>query len=57
VAESHAPQDVYDQAKAHFTPKEMVELTMLVITINSWNRLAVGFGFVHPEDAKHAAAA
>jgi AhpD family alkylhydroperoxidase len=51
------PDEVYDKVKAAFTPKEMVELTMLVITINAWNRVAVGFSFVHPEDAKHAAAA
>lgn len=57
VADTHVPQDVYEQAKAQFTPKEMVDLTMLVITINAWNRFAVGFNFVHPEDAKHAAAA
>lgn len=57
VADTHVPQDVYEQAKAQFTPKEMVDLTMLVIAINAWNRFAVGFSFVHPEDAKHAAAA
>jgi alkylhydroperoxidase family enzyme len=28
---------------AQFTPKEMVDLTVAISTINSWNRLAVGF--------------
>ena len=57
VADTHIPQDAYEQAKAQFTPKEMVDLTLLVITINGWNRLAVGFSVIHPEDARHAAAA
>lgn len=57
LSEAHVPDEVYDRVKTAFTPKEMVELTMLVITINAWNRVAVGFSFVHPEDAKHAAAA
>ena len=26
-----------------FTPKEIVELTLAIVAINSWNRLAVGF--------------
>ena len=28
---------------AEFSPAEMVDLTMAISTINSWNRLAVGF--------------
>ena len=57
VAETHAPDDAYDAVKAHFAPKELVDLTMLIATINAWNRLAIGFRALHPEDAKHAAAA
>ena len=57
VADTHAPDDAYDAVKAHFAPKELVDLTALIATINAWNRLAVGFRAVHPEDAKHAAAA
>src|SRR5689334_5018633 len=57
VAETHAPDDAYEAVKDHFTPKELVDLTMLIGTINAWNRLAIGFRALHPEDAKHAAAA
>lgn len=43
VGESHAPDPVYNAVKKHFTNKEMVDLTMAIIVINGWNRLAVGF--------------
>ena len=57
VAETHAPDEAYEAVKAQFSPKEIVELTMLIGAINTWNRIAIGFRSVHPEDAKHAAAA
>ena len=38
-----APDEVYQEVREHFTEKETVELTMVIITINSWNRLAVSF--------------
>jgi AhpD family alkylhydroperoxidase len=41
LAESH--DDVYQVAKAQFSEAELVDLTMAVTTINSWNRLAVSF--------------
>ncbi|NLF65105.1 MAG: carboxymuconolactone decarboxylase family protein [Chloroflexi bacterium] len=43
LAESGAPDDVYEQARACFTERELVDLTMAAIAINGWNRLAVGF--------------
>ena len=43
LAESHVPDDVYQMAKAQFSEAELVDLTMAVTTINSWNRLAVSF--------------
>ncbi len=43
LAESGAPDEVYEQARACFTERELVDLTMAVIAINGWNRLAVGF--------------
>jgi alkylhydroperoxidase family enzyme len=29
--------------KAQFTEEEQVKLTLLIATINSWNRIVVGF--------------
>ena len=57
VAQSQAPDADYEALKAQFTPKEIVDLTMLIGAINVWNRLSIGLRSVHPEDSKHAAAA
>ncbi|HEX8605186.1 MAG TPA: carboxymuconolactone decarboxylase family protein [Pseudoduganella sp.] len=43
IADSRAPDAVYEALAAHFTPKQMVDLTLAINTINSWNRLAIGF--------------
>src|SRR5574338_1104946 len=43
VNEDQVPDEIYDQVKQHFTEKELVDLTLAVIAINSWNRLATGF--------------
>lgn len=37
------PDDVYAEVRRHFDEKEVVDLTMAVIAINGWNRLAVTF--------------
>lgn len=50
------PDDVYQALKASFTEEEMVELTLLVNTINAWNRFNVAFRVLHPMKAKNAAA-
>jgi len=36
-------EDVYQRTREHFTDKELVDLTMAVVTINTWNRLAISF--------------
>ncbi|MCC7119096.1 MAG: carboxymuconolactone decarboxylase family protein [Anaerolineales bacterium] len=43
VSESHVPDEVYAEARKHFSEKELVDLTYGIIAINSWNRLAVSF--------------
>jgi AhpD family alkylhydroperoxidase len=40
---THAPDEDYAYLKAHFSDKEMVDLTLAISMINSWNRFAVGF--------------
>jgi AhpD family alkylhydroperoxidase len=39
----NVPDEVYEQATEQFSEAEMIDLTMSVISINSWNRLNVGF--------------
>ncbi len=46
---SGAPQGDYDALAAQFSAVECVELTLVVNTINAWNRFAVGFRALHPE--------
>ncbi len=41
VAQGHVPDAVYDEARRHFSEKELVDLTYLAATINAWNRLAI----------------
>lgn len=43
VADGHVPDAVYAEASAQFSNRELVDLTMAVVTINGWNRLAVAF--------------
>lgn len=41
IRETHAPDDVYENARKHFNEKELADLTFAIATINSWNRLAI----------------
>ena len=43
VAETRVPDDVWQAVRAQFSDAELVDLTLLVSTINTWNRLAVSF--------------
>src|ERR1700712_4465686 len=43
MRQGQAPDAVYDAVRAQFDERELVELTMAVITINAWNRLNVPF--------------
>lgn len=43
VAQSHVPDAVYEQAREQFSEQELVNLTMAVVAINGWNRLAISF--------------
>ena len=43
LPETGAPDDVYQEIADVFTPEEQVALTIAITTINTWNRLAVGF--------------
>ncbi|HTR10914.1 MAG TPA: carboxymuconolactone decarboxylase family protein [Paraburkholderia sp.] len=43
VAQSHVPNGVWEAVKPHFSDEEIVDLTLLVSAINSWNRFAIAF--------------
>jgi len=43
VADGHVPDEAYEKVRAHFTEAELVNLTLAVTSINSWNRLNIAF--------------
>ncbi|MEO6847664.1 MAG: carboxymuconolactone decarboxylase family protein [Chthoniobacterales bacterium] len=43
ISQTHAPDDKYEALKAHFSEKEIVDLTMIISTINAWNRISIAF--------------
>ena len=43
VAQTEVPESAYEAARKEFSEKELVFLTLAIIAINGWNRLAVGF--------------
>ena len=43
ISQGHAPDDAYEQVRQQFSDKEVIDLTMAVISINGWNRLAISF--------------
>lgn len=48
IHQNHVPDDVYREAREHFTEKELVDLTLAIIAINGWNRLAISFRSPEP---------
>jgi AhpD family alkylhydroperoxidase len=37
------PDNIYETVEGLFSPEEIVELKLAIVTINTWNRLAIGF--------------
>ena len=52
---THAPDEVYAEVRDQFSEEELVELTVAIGLINTWNRLAIGFRYTHPVGASKAA--
>jgi AhpD family alkylhydroperoxidase len=43
VADGHVPDHVYAEVRKVFSEKELVDLTMAIVAINAWNRMAIAF--------------
>jgi len=41
VREGHVPDDVFEHVHKQFNDTELADLTLAVITINAWNRIAI----------------
>ena len=48
IEQSHVPDEVFAEASAEFDEKELAQLTAAIVAINSWNRIAVAYRFLHP---------
>jgi AhpD family alkylhydroperoxidase len=48
LADGPVPEALYGELREHFSEKEAVDLTMAVIAINGWNRLAAVFRSPQP---------
>lgn len=52
IEQTHAPDEVYAGITEHFSPQDQVALTLVITTINAWNRIAIGFRVPHPAPDK-----
>jgi AhpD family alkylhydroperoxidase len=44
IQDGHAPDVLYEAVRAEFTDVETVNLTLVISTINAWNRIAIALG-------------
>jgi len=43
ITDNDVPDDLYAAARRQFSERELVDLTLAIIAINGWNRLAIPF--------------
>lgn len=43
IAGHEVPDDLYARVRAHFSEEEIAKLTLAIVQINGWNRLAISF--------------
>jgi AhpD family alkylhydroperoxidase len=41
IRDGHAPDEVFEETRRHFSEKELADLTLAIASINAWNRLAI----------------
>lgn len=46
ISENDVPDALYEAESKYFNEKELVALTMAIVAINGWNRLAISFRHV-----------
>jgi AhpD family alkylhydroperoxidase len=44
IQDGHAADPVYDEVRAYFSDVETVNLTLVISTINAWNRISISLG-------------
>jgi len=56
ISIDHVPDVVYDNVRHYFTDEELANLTLVIATINAWNRFGISFRDVpghHKPTPKH----
>jgi alkylhydroperoxidase family enzyme len=43
IGHGPVPDTIYEEARRHFSEKELVDLTLALVAINGWNRLSIAF--------------
>lgn len=43
ISENDVPDALYEEVRAQFSEKELMDLSLAIIAINGWNRLAIPF--------------
>ena len=43
IADNDVPDELYEEVRKQFSEKELVDLSLAIIAINGWNRLAIPF--------------
>jgi len=41
ITSGHVPDRIYEEARSHFSEKELCDLTFALVAINGWNRLNI----------------
>lgn len=54
VTQGHVPDAVFAEARAQFSEEELMNLTLAVVAINGWNRIAIAFRSVPEVEGKSA---
>ena len=44
IQDGHAPDVIYDEVRKQFSDVETVNLTLVITTINAWNRISIALG-------------
>ncbi len=51
LGEEPVPDELFDEMRRHFSEKEIVDITLVVVTMNAWNRLSITFRARPPKRA------
>jgi AhpD family alkylhydroperoxidase len=49
VSQTHVPDEVFESVRKQFSEEDLMNLTLAVVAINGWNRVAIGFRAVPGE--------